>query len=353
MYIKSIGYYVPEGRMTNREIADVLAEFNMNTFNSDDLDFLKYSSNRKFEFLGLESRSCGTDETRDNFAAMAKTAAQNAIENAGILPQEIDCVIFSGVTNPFREPSFAIMLASSVGIETGDFFDINDTCSGFLKSIELAGLYINSGKYRNVLVASCESPYELKDVLKLDIQIDQIDQLDSRLSGLIVGTGAAAMILSADGGRKKVLNYAEQRTSNDWDASILTIPNTAIPGSKYGDTVTGFWSDGRLISSSLIKEMPAFVKRQLNEWKVDIESIDLFVHHQLGDNVTFAIMDKLGADHKKAPMNTFRQLGNMASANIPINLAMADERGLIKEGDSILLLSSSCGLSYALLYIIW
>lgn len=353
MFITSMGYYIPDGRITNGDITDILADYNKDHFSRDDIDFLKYSSTRKFEFLGLETRSCCAVGSGDHFSSMAETAAQQALTRAGMLPEDIDCVIFSGVTNPFREPSFAIMLAHRLGIKTADFFDINDTCNGFMKSIDIAGLYIKSGKCRHVLVATCESPYELKDALKLEIEIGKSDQLDSRLSGLIVGTGAAAMILSADGEKGRIAHYGEQRTSNEWDASILTLPGTAMPGSKYGDTITGFWSDGRLISSSLIREMPDFVNRKLGEWQMDIESIDLFIHHQLGNNVTFAIMDKLKADHRKAPVNTFRQFGNMATVNIPVNLAMAEEQGLIKKGDSILLLSSSCGLSYALIHIVW
>ncbi|MBU1170682.1 MAG: hypothetical protein KKD44_14065 [Proteobacteria bacterium] len=353
MFITSIGYYIPDGRITNSDITEILVEDNKEHFSKEDIEFLTYSCTRKFEFLGIETRSCCSEENGDHFASMAEKAARKAIDQAGIPPEEIDCLIFSGVTNPFREPSFAIMLAHRLGIKTGDFFDINDTCNGFMKSIDVAGLYLKSEKYRHILVATCESPYDLKNTLKLDIHIENTDQIDNRLSGLIVGTGAAAMILSSDGGKGRITHYGEQRTSNDWDASMLTLPGTAVPGAKYGDTITGFWSDGRLISSSLIREMPEFILRKLSEWGLDAQSIDLFIHHQLGNNVTFALMDKLNADHQKAPVNTFKQFGNMATVNIPVNLAIADEQGLIKKGDSILLLSSSCGLSYALLHIVW
>jgi 3-oxoacyl-[acyl-carrier-protein] synthase-3 len=245
------------------------------------------------------------------------------------------------------------MLARKLGIRHGDFFDINDTCNGFMKSIDIAGLYIGSGRYGNMLLVACESPYELKDILRLDITIDSPDALDSRLSGLIVGSGAAAMVLGANGDKGRISHYGEQRTSEDWDASILTLPGTAMPGAKYGDTITGFWSDGRLISSALIREMPMFVTNKLAEWGLDIGAIDLFIHHQLGNNVTFALMDKFKADHGKAPVNTFREYGNMATVNIPVNLAMADEQGLVEKGDSVLLLSSSCGLSYSITHIVW
>jgi 3-oxoacyl-[acyl-carrier-protein] synthase III len=64
-------------------------------------------------------------------------------------------------------------------------------------------------------------------------------------------------------------------------------------------------------------------------------------------------MDKLKADHAKAPVNTYRELGNMAMVNIPVNLGMLDRNGIVGRGDSVLLVSSSCGLSYALVHLVW
>jgi 3-oxoacyl-[acyl-carrier-protein] synthase-3 len=83
------------------------------------------------------------------------------------------------------------------------------------------------------------------------------------------------------------------------------------------------------------------------------DDIDWLIFHQLGDNITFAILDKLKADHAKAPINTFRELGNMATVNIPVNLGMLEQQKVVKDGDSVLLISSSCGLSYALVHIVW
>lgn len=351
MHIQSIGFYVPEGRITNSDVAHMVCGFNADRFNAEDLDFLQYSCTRKFEFLGLDTRSACKEG--DNFCTMAEKAAAQALDAAGLTADHIDCLIFSGVTNPYREPSFSNVLAHRLGMAHGDFFDVNDTCNGFIKSLEIAKLYLDSGKYATILLACAESPFELMDPMQLQVYLDDLDQMDTRLSGLLVGTGAAAMVVGRKGQGKKVVHYHNQRTSRNWDASMLAMPGTASPGSKFGDTLVGFRSDARLISSELIRHMPGYIQKTLASWEMSADDVDWFVFHQLGDNITFAVMDKLKADHAKAPVNTFRELGNMATVNIPVNLGLLDRKGLVGQGDSVLLVSSSCGLSYALVHLVW
>lgn len=351
MHIQSIGFYVPEGRITNSDVTAMLCEFNKDRLSAEDLDFLEYGSTRKFEFLGLSTRASGMEG--DHFCTMAEKAAMQALSKAGLSAGDMDCLICSGVTNPYREPSFANILAHRLGMVQGDFFDVNDTCNGFIKSIEIAKLYLDSGMYETILVACAESPFELMDPLKLQVFLDDPDQVDTRLSALLVGTGAAAMVLSRSGQGKTVAHYHNQRTSKDWDASMLALPGTPVPGSKFGDTLTGFRSDARLIASELIKHMPGYILDTLQGWNMTADDVDWFVFHQLGDNITFAILDKLKADHERAPVNTFRELGNMATVNIPVNLGMLEQKNVVKEGDSVLLVSSSCGLSYALVHLVW
>lgn len=352
-FIRAIGYYIPGGRLTNNEVLERFAEENRDRFSEEELDYVLYGNQRKFEFLGVDTRAYCKEDEQDNIVSMSVKACMNAIEKSGLSIQEIDCIIFSGVSNPFREPSFAIVLAKHIGIESGDFFDINDTCNGFMKSMELASLYIKSGKYKNILIATSENPFEIGEGMGADFKVESSNEVDNRFTTLFVGCGAAAMVISAEGGQRKIIDYAERRESKDWDASLFTVPNVNIPPTRFGGKNKGFLTDARRVSSLIIKDMPEFVREKVREWNMDLNEIDLFIMHQLGNNVTFATLGQLGVSYDKAPVNTFREFGNMACANIPVNLAIAEERGFIKRGDSVLLLSSACGLSYSLIHIQW
>jgi 3-oxoacyl-[acyl-carrier-protein] synthase III len=353
VYISSLGYYIPSGRLSNQEVLESVREANKNHVTPDDLDLLLYGNGRKFEFLGIESRSVCRTEEGENAVMMAVSASRNALHKAEIRADQIDCIIMCGVSNPFREPSFALVLARRLGLEAGDFFDINDTCNGFLKSMELAGLYLKTGKYRNILIAVSENPYELARGLGIDYRLQSVAEADNRFSSLLVGSGAAAVVLSSDGNGKELVHYRETRETLNWDASIVTIPGIGFPDDASGRKRCGFYTDARLVSAEVIKELPAFAVETVTHWNMSLDDFKLFIMHQLGNNVTFATLDKLQLDHDKAPLNTFRECGNMAAANIPINLALAEEQGKISTGDSILLMSSACGLSYALAHILW
>jgi 3-oxoacyl-[acyl-carrier-protein] synthase-3 len=353
VYIKSLGYYIPNGRLTNEEILAKVQAANEASLSQEDLDLVLYGDSRKFEFLGIKTRSTCREEDHDNIVTMAVKAAQNALLKAELTADQMDLLIVSGVTNPFREPSLAIVLAKQLGLQSGDFFDMNDTCNGFMKSVDVASQYIKSGKYRNILLVTSENPYEIAAGLGIDYRLSSIEEVDNKFSTLLVGSGAAAMVLSASGERREILNYAEKRETVNWDASLLTIPNIKLPDSKIGTQSCGIWTDARLVSAQVIKDVPDFIKNTAAQWGMNIADFDLIVMHQLGNNVTFATLDGLQVNHDKAPLNTFSKFGNMASANIPVNLALAAEAGFVKEGDSVLLISSACGLSYSLIHLKW
>lgn len=114
------------------------------------------------------------------------------------------------------------------------------------------------------------------------------------------------------------------------------------------------WADGRGIAAGVIRDMPAFVYRFLDEHKLVKDEISYIFSHQLGRNITNSLLNKLEVQTDKVfPVNTFPDYGNMGSANIPIGLCMAEEQGLLRKGDSILLLGSACGLTYGAAYIVW
>lgn len=350
IYIKSLTYYLPEDKLSNQDLLNIFGKENAH-FDNETREELVYNYGRKFDFLGIKSRSFCRGNKDNNILTMAIAAADQAIKKANLSDTEINSIIVSGVTNPYREPAFSTILARQLGIETCDYFDINDTCNGFMKSIEIAGLYLQVKNYRNILLVTSESPYEIARSHGMSFKINDPEEADNKLSGFIVGSGSAAMVLSREKTRKKILFYQELKKSNNWQASVLTLPG--IPVDTENKKMNGFWSDARLISSSIIREMPEFIINILAEWDLKISDINAFILHQLGNNVTFATLEKLGVSHDKAPVNTFNDCGNMATANIPVNLAMADEKGLIKNGDKIILLSSACGFTYSIACLEW
>jgi 3-oxoacyl-[acyl-carrier-protein] synthase III len=351
--IGALGYHIPPGRIGNEEMTARIREANRRTLSGDDLDLLCYACSRKFEFLGIVTRSAPIDPGADNFISMAVKASRNALASMESGESTIDCVIACGVSNPFREPSAACIIAHELSFDAVDHFDINDTCNGFLKGIEVAGLFIGNKGYENVLVVACENPFELERGLGMNITVSDVDEMDQRLSGCIIGAGAAAAVVGKSRGSRNIVQYMNKKETRHWDSSLVRVPHTAMPQTKYGKPIDGFWADARGISAQLIAASPAFVEDCLKRWGMEKSRVSHVVLHQLGNNVTFAILDKLGIAHEAAPVNTFREFGNLGTVNIPLNLAIARDRGCLKDGDIVVCINSACGFTHSAALIEW
>jgi len=352
IYIQAVSHYVPSGRMTNEQVMKMLEDENRFVLSDEELKFVYYGNKRKLEFLGGSTRSFCTDG--EGYVDMAVNVAKGALEKAGIKASEIDCLIATGISNPIREPSLSIIIAHEIGMENGIFFDITDACNGFMQSVRTACLYLKSGICRNALVVACESPLEVKESLKAGFEVEHISQIDNRFSNLMIGTGAGAVLLGCEGDRRRLVNLDEKMESKDWDASIITFPDVKIPETRYGKTrLRGFWTDARNISSIWRRGTVKFIQESVEKWNIHLDDIDIFLLHQLGDNITFSILKQIGVDKTKAPLNTFNEYGNLASANIPVLMSIAEEKGIVKEGTSVLLASGGGGFSYSAAHLIW
>lgn len=352
--ILGLGTCIPSGRLTNDEVVDKYLDDFCKYLNEEDREFLEYSFKRKLEFLEIQTRAYCESYNEENSILMAVKAAKMALEKAQLKAEDIDLLLFTGVCNPFREPTYAIILAELLNIPQVNCYDISDACNGFLKSLELAQLYVSGGKAEKVLVVTSESPFEYLDTVRDNLNVKAVEEADYKMNLLFAGTGAAAMVLSEGNGEKIISDYQEQRSTREWDISFLLSPKITIPSKKFNKMDFVSWGDGRKIAADVIKEMPDFVSSFLKKHEIKKQDIDYIFCHQLGRNITYAILNKIEVEINKVfPENTFRQYGNMGSANIPIGLAIAEEKGLLKKGDSILLLGSSCGIEYTAVHLIW
>lgn len=349
-----IGSCLPKIKINNTSIVKELIDDFGYYLSENDKKFLEYSFIRKLDFLEIESRGIYSKCDHETSISMSLEAAKKALEDAECSAQQIDLLLFTGVCNPFREPTYAMILAEQLGMNNINCYDVGDACNGFLKAFELADLYINAGKANKILIVTCESSLEMLDTVRDSIRVKSVDEADYKMNLLFAGTGAAAVVLAKDNKRKRILYYKEQRSSMDWDISFFVSPQIMIPNEKMNGENIVTWSDGRKIAAKIISDMPVVIDQFIEENRIDKDEIKYIFCHQLGRNITYAILNKLKVDIDKIfPVNTFKEYGNMGSANIPVSLDIADKNGLLQEGDSILLLGSSCGISYTAVNIIW
>jgi len=350
--LKSVSSCVPKGRITNEDAIAWFIQNNKENLDDGKMEFIRYSFGKKLDFLGNRTRSACLDG--ENYINLVMHSAERAVETSGIPTEEIDGIIGTGMTNPVREPTLAAVIAHGFGLDKGIYFDVNDTCNSFMKCLTIASLLLQCGRCRNVLITACEAPFEMPHAFQENLKLENMDYLDNRFSNLLLGTGAGSIILGTGDSNRKLLRIREKNQVVNWDASVITVADTAFPENRYKkDSILGFWTDARNISSEWRRGIVSFTRETMGAWQMDIKAADKVFIHQLGDNVTFAVLRELGLDKAKAPVNTYNEIGNLASANIPVLVDRAQNTGLLEKGDSLLWLSGGGGFSYSVAHVAW
>jgi 3-oxoacyl-[acyl-carrier-protein] synthase III len=168
--ILGTGFYVPERIVTN-----------------DDLKaYYDTSDDWIWERSGIRERRWVPEGVDMGASDLAKPAAEMAIREAGLVPQDIDLVVFATLSPDAHFPGSGCFLQAKMGLGTIPCLDIRMQCSGFIYGLSIADAYIRAGVYRNVLVIGSE------------VQSTGLDlSPEGRTVGVLFGDGAGAAVVSA------------------------------------------------------------------------------------------------------------------------------------------------------------
>ena len=165
--ITGVGGYVPEYILTNEELARMV----------DTND--EWITTR----VGIKERRILKEEGLGS-SYLARKAAKQLIQKTGVDPQTIDCVICATTTSDYRFPSNASIVIGKLGLTNAHGFDVSCACCGFLYTVDMASTFIESGRYKRVMVIAAE---------KMSSIVDYQD----RQTCVLFGDGAAAVMLEA------------------------------------------------------------------------------------------------------------------------------------------------------------
>ncbi|WP_377211870.1 3-oxoacyl-ACP synthase III family protein [Pseudahrensia aquimaris] len=281
---------------------------------------------------GVSSRYFCDEE---NQIDLGVAAAKTAISKAGIDAQDIDLII-SACAVPFQPiPATAPAIQRALSITDGTCFatDINCTCLGFPAALEFANGLI--GAYSKILIVSSELASR---GLPWKTQPD--------VAGLF-GDGAAAAVLTSAPSKKLFAARFETHASA-YDNCSLAAGGTRFDFAKQPDMFAAhsqFTMDGKELFRLTAKHFGSFVEKLLASTGLQQNDIDLVIPHQASPSA-LAHMIKLCGFKSERVVNIASQVGNQIAASIPFTLDYANESGLIKRGDRILMLGTSAGVSF-------
>ncbi len=268
---------------------------------------------------------------RRHFVELEDTSdlALNAVEsfkNEDL--SKVDAIIVATFTPDLITPSIASIIQKELGIKEDVMaFDFNMACSGFVAGLRLADSLIEEG--RRAIVVGAEV-------------ISKVMDLTDRRTCILFGDGAGAVLLE----KNSEPSFYDVGSRGDFD-NLHALGRTSNPNADRA-----LFMEGKEVFRFATDIMVKTIERTLNKAELSLEDIDHFVCHQANSRIISHVQKKLKLDPEKFFMN-LQNYGNTSAASIPIALDEMNEKGLLKEGQKVVLAGFGGGLSWASTVIDW
>ena len=314
------GSSIPNKKVTNDDLANIM----------DTSDEWIYSR------TGIHSRHLVEQETT---TFMASEAARKAMEDAGVLPEEIDLIIVGTISPDYATPSTACLVQGAIGAVNAFAFDISAACSGFVYALSIADKFIKSGSYKKAIVIGAET-------------LSKIVDWKDRSTCVLFGDGAGGVIVEpVDKGGI----LAEDMHSKGEDGLKMTgnerKPENMLctPESENNPYLV---MDGRAIFNFATKVVPHSVNEIIEKSDISMDDVKYIVPHQANSRIIDIVARKLNVPIEKFYIN-INEYANTSAASIPIALGEMSEKGLLKKGDKIIVTGFGAGLTWGSMLIEW
>lgn len=320
--ITAVGGYVPEFVLTNK-ILETMVDTNDEWITAR---------------TGIKERRILKDSDKGT-SYLAIMAAQDLIAKKGLDPAEIDLVIVATVSPDLPVAATAVYVATQIGAVNAFAYDLQAACSGFLYGMSTAAAYIESGRYKKILVIGAD---------KMSSIIDYTD----RTTCIIFGDGAGAVLFEPNdegfGLQDEILK------SDGAGREFLKIPagGSLIPPSAQtvADGKHYVYQDGKTVFKFAVTNMADVSAKIMERNHLTNEDVNWLVPHQANRRIIDATSSRMGLDDSKVLMN-IQRYGNTTSATLP--LLLSDYEKQLKKGDNLIFASFGGGFTWGSTYLKW
>jgi 3-oxoacyl-[acyl-carrier-protein] synthase-3 len=320
--ITAVNGYVPEDKLTNADLEKIV--------DTND-EWIKIRT-------GIEERRILKDPNKAS-SDMGAEAVKGLLKKRGISPDEIDMVICATATPDHLFPSTANIISDKVGIKNAWSFDVMAACSGFIYSLTTASQFIETGKYKKIIVVGAD---------KMSSVVDYTD----RATCIIFGDGAGAVllepndegngiidsILQSDGAGRAFLR--QEAGGSMRPASIETVQNREH----------FIYQEGKTVFKFAVSKMADVSAEILEKNNITGEDVDWLVPHQANLRIIDATARRMNLDPKKVMIN-IQKYGNPTNGTIP--LCLWEWENQLKKGDTLILAAFGGGFTWGSIYLKW
>lgn len=320
--ITGVGMYVPEMIMDN-------AYFEKLVDTSD--EWIKTRT-------GISERR----KTEGPTSEMATAAALDLLKSKNLDPNEIDCIIVSTVTPDMFFPSTACLVQDNIGAKNAWGFDLIAACSGFLFALQTGCSFIESGRYKKVLVIGAD-------------KMTSITDYTDRNNCILFGDAASCVLLEPSddpkiGIQDSILHIDGSGRENLYmkGGGSLNPPTHETVDKK----MHYIYQDGKAVFKVAVKGMADISYEIMQKHNLKGEDIKFLVPHQANLRIIDATAERMGVSKDKVMIN-INKYGNTTTATIPLCLTEYYRDGKIKKGDKLIIAAFGAGYTWGSMYLVW
>lgn len=320
--ITAVGGYVPDYVLTNK-ILETMVDTNDEWITSR---------------TGIKERRLLKDPDKGT-SFLAIKAAEDLIEKSGIDPKEIDLILMATATPDLPVAATGVYVASQIGAINAFAYDLQAACSSFLYGMSTAAAYIESGRYKKVLVIGAD---------KMSSIIDYTD----RTTCIIFGDGAGAALFEPDTEGLGLQDEILRSDGTGRDSLRISAGGSLLPASM--ETVANkqhyVYQDGKTVFKFAVSNMADISASIMERNGLTNEEVDWLVPHQANKRIIDATANRMGLSGEKVLKNIHRY-GNTTSATLP--LLLNDFEKDFKKGDNLIFASFGGGFTWGSIYLKW
>ena len=320
--VTAVGGYVPEYVLTN-EILETMVETNDEWITAR---------------TGIKERRILKDKDKGT-SYLAIKAAEDLLKKSNTDPKDIDMVIMATATPDMPVAATGVYVATQIGAVNAFSYDLVAACSSFLYGMSTAARYIESGRYKKVLLIGAD-------------KMSSIIDYEDRTTCIIFGDGGGALLFEPNeegfGVQDEILRsdgIGRQSLKIDAGGSIMPASAETVANKQHY-----VFQDGKTVFKFAVSNMADVSEKIMNRNNLTGEDVNWLVPHQANKRIIDATSKRMNLPSEKVMMN-IHKYGNTTSGTLP--LCIYDYEKQLKKGDNLVFASFGGGFTWGAIYLKW
>lgn len=348
MKILGISYVVPSQKVTNDMVIEAILRLSRKHLSWIKRKILVTKLEEAFKKCGTVVRYVrslpteGLQPKGERALELTVKAGRDALQKAGVDPEDVDLLIYTGVGRGWLEPAMANVFQSELGLKRATCFDVMDACASWVRSMAVTKSFIEQGTYKTVMILNSE--FNVRE-FGASYVIERLHDVYNLFAGYTIGEAATATVVRADD-EPNNFYFTFKTWGSKYHLCQIPLPNawdyTPDASNNHAKPMV-FYAKSRELLTFTVEKLWEHYR---DDPRLSGKRYDIIFPHDVSDISTSMATQLAGIDPQLL-YRTHSRFGNTVSATIPLGIALALEEGRLKSGMDVLLACGSAGVSTA------